>query len=103
MTWHPRQSAYPIAWQMRNGRWGEVFAEIRQRHVRGRMSSVVEFVLFEAGVEVGAYPHGDDAAMVAWVRYLERSRHAGAESTVVDAEIAHRVMDDGKPRAATRK
>ena len=93
VRWHPRESAYPVEWQMRAGRWGEVFAVIRQVHVAGRMNSAVVFELLEGGESVGRYQSGDDAAAVAWVRYVERRRAAGAVSKTVDPAEARAHID----------
>lgn len=96
MAWHPRDNAYPVVWQLRNGRWGEVYALVRQVPVEGRMTSMVAFELVESDRVVGTYEQGDDAAVVGFVRYVERSARAGAQSVTVDPAEARARLETPK-------
>lgn len=106
MAWHPRDNAHPVVWELRNGQHGDAYARVRAVHVAGRMKSIIEYELLEPNGVVGRYPTGDDAAIVGWVRFLERSGRAGGQSTVTTVDearvrLAHQRRNE--PRPATMR
>jgi hypothetical protein len=75
VEWHPRQNAYPVAWELRNGRHAEPYAIVQavKGHLEGR--PVVKFELrTPSGQALGMFDTGDQAAEFAFTWYLEQAR-----------------------------
>lgn len=79
--WHPRGNAYPVAWSLRNGRWGEPYAIVQQIEDRVEGRRVLRYELRTPhGQPLGTFPTGDDAAVYAWEWHLRElsEQHARA-------------------------
>ena len=82
--WHPRMNAYPVAWLLRVGRWGNPYAIVQQSDVCTESGWTVTFELraYDSKELLGAFDTGDAAAEFAWVWHLEQSDKNHREAAV---------------------
>jgi len=90
VVWHPRQNAYPVAWELRNGRHAEAYAIVHA--VKGRLdgSPAVKFELRDIlGNPLGMFDTGDEAAEFGWTWFLDQSRrqHGAAAKRLAERGI----------------
>ena len=68
-------NAYPVAWELRNGRGGEPYAIVQA--IKGRLDgrAVVKYELRDTrGNPLGMFDTGDEAAEFGWTWYLDQRR-----------------------------
>lgn len=89
--WHPRQNAYPVVWELRNGQWAEPYAIVRAHRVRDNGRWVIRYELTSpVGEPLGDFPTGDDAAIYAWNWTREQRQAHHREAATRQAERGSR-------------
>ncbi len=72
VDWHPRRTAHPVVWELRNGKHAPVYALVRALPEIENGRPVTQYELRSpTGQVLGVFATGDDVATFEWNWYVK--------------------------------